>query len=313
MNVATTADIALIFAGACGLLIVATIAGEYLRLRQPRGVSEPAVEIYVTRLHSWWAMVILVSAALVAGKLAVILLFAFASFAALREFLTQTAKHKADHWAMIAVFYVIFPAQYILVWMGQDALYTVLVPVFAFLGLPILSALRGPGKRYLRRVAETQWALMICVYCASHVPALMLLDAGDGRGVLLIAWLVVVVQVGDLAEYYFGRRFGQSKISPTISPKTGEGVGFGVIVAVVTGALLTWITPFGVGHAVAIAALIYLVGVGGSLVLAAIKNDLGVKNWGHLIPGQGGFVDQLDSVVFAAPVLYHVTRYFWTM
>jgi phosphatidate cytidylyltransferase len=49
----------------------------------------------------------------------------------------------------------------------------------------------------------------------------------------------------------------------------------------------------------------------GNLVFAAIKRDRGVKDWSHLIPGQGGFVDQLDSVVFAAPIFYHLTRYFW--
>jgi phosphatidate cytidylyltransferase len=49
----------------------------------------------------------------------------------------------------------------------------------------------------------------------------------------------------------------------------------------------------------------------GNLVFAAIKADRGVKDWSHLIPGQGGFVDQLDSVIFAAPIFYHVTQLIW--
>jgi phosphatidate cytidylyltransferase len=85
------------------------------------------------------------------------------------------------------------------------------------------------------------------------------------------------------------------------------GAGFAALV----GALLFWITPFEPWAAALIAVTVYLFGVGGSLVLAAIKADRGVKNWGHLIPGQGGFVDQMDSVVFAAPIFFHLTRYFY--
>ena len=59
------------------------------------------------------------------------------------------------------------------------------------------------------------------------------------------------------------------------------------------------------------AALASFTGLLGSLVFAAIKRDRGVKDWSHLIPGHGGFLDQLDSVIFAAPVFYHVTLFVW--
>ncbi|MEM6409726.1 MAG: phosphatidate cytidylyltransferase, partial [Pseudomonadota bacterium] len=192
-------------------------------------------------------------------------------------------------------------------------LYSIFIPVYAFLILPILSALRGAGTNFLSRVSETQWGLMICVFCASHIPALVTLgiEGSTGRSVLLIAFLVVVVQLGDLAEYYTGRRFGKSRIAPAISPKTRIGVIVGAGIATLSGILLTWITPFTPWEAAATAFIIYFFGVGGSLVLAAIKADRGVKNWGHLIPGQGGFVDQMDSVVFAAPIFFHLTRFFY--
>jgi len=307
----TTASLVVLFGASCALLIIATIAGEILRLRlSPRG-AHPTVETYVTRLHSWWGMVFLLSIALMSGRTGVVLLFAFASFAALREFLTLTRKTKADHWALIGVFYIAFPLQYLFVWFGNTALFSVLIPVYAFLVLPMLSVMRGAGQNFLSRVSETQWGLMICVFCASHIPALITLDieGSTGRSVLLIAFLVLVVQLSDLAEYYTGRRFGESRIAPSVSPKTHTGVTYGTGFAALTGLLLFWITPFAPWVAALLAVGIYLVGVGGSLVLAAIKADRGVKNWGHLIPGQGGFVDQMDSVVFAAPVFFHVVRY----
>lgn len=310
----TSLDLITLFAIACGILVFATIIGEVLRARLSQDRSHPTVETYLTRVHSWWAMTVLTSLALLAGKTAVMLLFAFISFAALREFLTLTTKSKADHWAMIASFYVILPVQFILIGLGEAGLFSIFIPVYAFLLLPILSVLRGSSGKFLARISETQWGLMICVYCASHIPALITLDVGgiEKRSVLLIAFLVVVVQMGDLADYFVGRRFGKRRVAPDVSPRTWEGCGAGILIAALAGLFLTWTTPFSPLAAMGMAAVSFLVGVGGSLVLKAIKKDLGVKDWGHLIPGQGGFVDQLDSVIFAAPIFYHLTRLFWT-
>lgn len=309
----TTGDIILLSLGGFGILVALTLFGELLRYRQPADQPNPVLETYMTRVESWWAMVALISLALLTGKIGVIVLFAFASFAAMREFLTLTAKNRADHMSLALAFFAVLPLQYLFVGMGWHGLYTVFIPVYAFLLLPIVSALRGNAQRFLVRVAETQWGLMITVFCVSHVPALMAIDVyGYGeRSLLLIAFLVIVVQLGDLLDFYFGRRIGRTRISAELSPKTWEGLACGVISAALIGGLLNWITPFGVFGAMLMAAIASLFGMFGNLVFAAIKRDRGVKDWSHLIPGQGGFVDQLDSVVFAAPIFYHLTRYFW--
>lgn len=311
----TTHDILFLAFGAFGILVALTFLGEVLRARQSSDAPNPVLETYITRVHSWWGMVGLIGIALLTGKIGIMLLFAFASFAALREFLTLTTKAQADHMSLALAFFVVLPLQYIFIAMELDGLYSIFIPVYAFLLLPIVSAMRGDANRYLIRVAETQWGLMIAVFCLSHVPALMNLDVyGDGeRSVLLVAFMVMVVQLGDLLEYFFGRRIGRTRIAPGLSPKTWEGVACGVISASLIGASLSWITPFGIAGAMIMAAVASLVGMFGNLVFAAIKRDRGVKDWSHLIPGQGGFVDQLDSVVFAAPIFYHLTRYFWTV
>ncbi|MGJ8611490.1 MAG: phosphatidate cytidylyltransferase, partial [Octadecabacter sp.] len=306
-------DIITLFIGTCGLLLLLSVFGEILRARA--GDDNPVVATYITRLRSWWAMVVLFSLALVSGKLGIIVLFAFASFAALREFLTLTNKRQADHLSLALGFYVVLPLQYLFVGLDWQALYTVFIPVYAFLMLPVVSALRGNADRFLIRVAETQWALMIAVFCVSHVPALLMIHV-DGypadRGVLLIAFLVMVVQCGDLLDFYFGRHFGKTRIVPSLSAKTWEGMACGVASAAIIGGMLAWMTPFGVIGAVAMAALASTAGMFGNLVFAAIKRDRGVKDWSHLIPGQGGFLDQLDSVIFAAPIFYHVTVLVYT-
>ena len=309
----TTNDILLLVLGSFGILIVLTFIGEVLRAREEHGFNNPVLDIYMTRVQSWWGMVTFVGLALLVGLHGVMLLFALASFAALREFLTLTTKSQADHMSIALAFFLVLPLQYIFVGIGWDELYTVFIPVYAFLLLPIVSVLRGDPKRYLIRVAETQWGLMMAVFCVSHVPALMTIDIAGyaDRSVLLIAFLVMTVQFGDLLEYFFGRRIGKTRIAKELSPKTWEGLGCGVVSAMLIGALFSWITPFGVFGAMAMAGVASLVGMFGSLVFAAIKRDRGVKDWSHVIPGQGGLVDQLDSVIFAAPIFYHFTQYFY--
>ncbi|MBT8475562.1 MAG: phosphatidate cytidylyltransferase [Alphaproteobacteria bacterium] len=306
----TTTDIVTVSLGVIALLIALTMLGEFMRSRVAPGTTNPVVETFMLRVHTWWAMVILLALALLSGHTGVILLAAFASFAALREFLTFAHKRQADHISLVLAFFVILPLQYIFVGLGWTGLIAVFIPVYAFLLLPIVSALRGDTDRFLVRVAETQWGLMICIFCISHVPALVTFEIegyGD-RAILLILFFAMVVQLGDLAEYYAGRRFGRRRVAPDLSPKTREGMLCGVIAAAGIGALLSWITPFGVAGAAAMAAMVSLTGMLGSLVFAAIKRERGVKDWSHLIPGQGGFLDQLDSVIFAAPVFYHVTH-----
>lgn len=305
----TTSNIFGLFVGVCSILLMLTIFGEILRART--GDNNPVVETFMTRVRSWWGMVILFSLALMSGKVGIIVLFAFASFAALREFLTLTNKRRADHLSLALGFFAVLPLQYLFVGLGWQGLYTVFIPVYAFLMLPIVSALRGNSDRFLIRVAETQWALMIAVFCMSHVPALLMIDIAGypaDRGVLLIAFLIMVVQIGDLLDFFFGRRIGKTRIIPALSAKTWEGMACGVVCAAFAGGILAWMTPFGIGGAMLMAALASTAGMFGNLVLAAIKADRGVKDWSHLIPGQGGFMDQLDSVIFAAPVFYHVTH-----
>ncbi|QQA42209.1 phosphatidate cytidylyltransferase [Pelagovum pacificum] len=310
---ATVNDILLLSLGVVALLATLTFVGEVLRTRVPDGATNPVVETFVTRVHSWWGMVILLSLALIIGRTGVVLLFAFCSFAALREFLTYTRKRQADHLSLAFAFFVVLPLQYLFVGIGHEGLFGTFIPVYAFLLLPVISALRGDSQMFLVRVAETQWGLMTAVFCASHVPALMTLDIPgyNHRLALLIVFFVMVVQLGDLLEYFFGRRIGRTRIAPGLSPKTWEGVACGLAFAALIGGLLAWITPFSPLAAMFMAAVSFAAGTAGNLVFTAIKQDRGVKDWSHLIPGQGGFMEQLDSVIFAAPVFFHITGAIW--
>jgi len=310
------ADFLTLLAGIIGLLIVASGVGYALKQRIAPDGSNATIENLNARILAWWGMTAFLSVAFLAGRGGVILLFAFVSFAALREFVTLTDRRRADHWAIAAAFFVILPAQYALIWWEWYGMWSVLIPVYAFLILPIIAVLQSDTENFLMRISQMQWSLMICVFCASHVPALLFLEIPgfEGRNVLLIAFLIVVVQLSDVLQYTWGKLMGRHPVAPKLSPsKTWEGLIGGVASATLIGTLLWWITPFTPLQAAFMSLVITLAGFFGGLVMSAIKRDRGVKDWGHMIAGHGGFIDRLDSVVFSAPIFFHLTRYLWSM
>lgn len=312
---ATQSDMLFLVLGICGVLLVASFVGFVLGRRLSPDGSNAAIENLNARINAWWIMAVLIALAFVAGRIGVLVLFAFCSFAALREFVTLTNTRRADHWALAAAFFVVLPLQYFLLWIENYGIFSIFIPVYAFLLMPIIAVLRGDTQHFLVRIAEVQWALMICVFCASHVPALLTLHIPgyEGRDVLLIAFLVIVVQLSDVLQYVWGKLFGRTRIAPNLSPsKTVEGFVGGVASATLIGAGLWWITPFTPVQAGLMAFVITLMGFFGGLVMSAIKRDRGVKDWGHLIAGHGGLIDRLDSVVFSAPIFFHLTRYWWS-
>jgi phosphatidate cytidylyltransferase len=304
-----------LFAGIAAILVAASAIGFLLQRRYAGTDAAPTIENLNTRVRAWWIMVALLGVAFAIGKAGVIILFALASFVGLREFLTLTTTRRGDHWALAASFFVALPVQYYLIWIEWYGLYSIFIPVYVFLLLPVIAALRGDVTRFMERVAELQWGLMIAVFCLSHVPALLTLPIPgfEGRKLLLVAFFVLVVQASDVLQYVWGKLFGRHKIAPQLSPsKTVEGFLGGVLSATALGAALWWLTPFTPWHATLMALVIALMGFCGGLVMSGLKRDRGVKDWGWIIAGHGGMLDRLDSVIFAAPVFFHLTRYWWT-
>ena len=303
----------LLFAGIGALLLIASLIGFLLKRRAAE--PSPTIDNLNARIAAWWVMVLVIGGAFLLGHVAVTLLFALVSFYALREFITLTPTRQSDYWPLLAAFYVVLPVQYLLIGYSWYGLFSIFIPVYVFLLLPILASLGGDTTRFLERASKVQWGLMIAVFCISHVPALLTLQiAGyEGRNLLLIAWLVLVVQLSDVLQYVCGKLAGKRKIAPQLSPsKTVEGFVGGVALSTLIGALLCWITPFGFWQALGIALIVNLLGFFGGLVMSAIKRDRGVKDWGHMIEGHGGMLDRLDSVCFAAPIFFHLVRYYWT-
>jgi len=304
-----------LFGGIGAVLVFATVVGWVLRLTVARGQPHAVIDNLISRVNAWWVMVALVGGAFLLGKGGVIFLFGLASFFALREFITLAPTHRGDHQALWLAFFVFLPCQYFLVWIEWYGLFAILIPVYAFLCLPIVAALSGQGKDFLQRTATVQWGLMICVYCISHVPALLTLEIPGyaGSPLSLLFYLVMVVQLSDVFQYVWGKTLGKHPIAPTVSPsKTWEGFVGGILTASGLGAALWWATPFLWWQSGLVSLGICFMGFAGGLVMSAIKRDRGVKDYGALIEGHGGVLDRIDSICFAAPVFFHIVRYYWT-
>jgi phosphatidate cytidylyltransferase len=301
--------------GVLCVLVIASIISAVLRRKLRGSGAQAVVDNLTSRVGAWWVMVAVFAVAFLVGKNATLVLFGFMSFFALREFITLTPTKRADHVPLSLSFFVLIPLQYWLIGIGWYGMFAVLIPVYAFLVLPAVAALAHDTDRFLERVSKIQWGVMIAVFCLSHAAALLLLDIPGyaSQNALLIFFLVLVAQLSDVLQYVFGKLWGRTKIAPVVSPsKTLEGLVGGGLTATLIGAAMYWITPFSPVQALGMSFVIVAMGFLGGLALSAVKRSLGVKDWGTMIEGHGGMLDRVDSLTFAAPIFFHLTRYYFT-
>jgi len=303
-----------LFAGIGVVLVVASAIGFVLKTSVARGEPHGGIDNLNARIKAWWVMVLVSGAALLLGRAGVTLLFAFVSFVAFREFVAVTCARGHVPPILESVSLAVLPIQYLLIYSGSYVAFALFVPVCAFVVLPIAVAASGDARSLGSCGTHLKWGLVTCVYALSYVPALLTLDIPGyaGREVLLIVFLLLVVQSSDVLQYIWGKLCGRRKVAPAVSPsKTWEGLIGGVASATALGAALYGITPFAPWQAALMALVITTTGFIGGLAMSAIKRSFGVKDWGRMIEGHGGMLDRLDSVIFAAPALFYLTRAGW--
>jgi phosphatidate cytidylyltransferase len=314
MHIAIDRDVASVIAGIVVVLTAATAVGQTLRGRAETASRMATIANLNARILSWWVMCGVVLGALLLGPVGAVVLFALLSVGALREFFTLAPTRSADHRAVLLVFFVAVPLQYGLVASRWYGLFAILIPVYGVLCVSAAAALAGDTVQFLERVARIQWGLMVCVYGVSHAPALLMLDIPgySGENAKLLLYLLLVVESSDVLQYIWGKLVGRRAIAPSVSPgKTVEGFVGGVASAALLGCALSPLTPFAWWQAAVLSLIATVMGVAGGLVMSALKRDRGVKDFGRAIAGHGGILDRIDSLCFAAPVFFHLTRYFF--
>ncbi len=321
---------------------IATVVGVILSRRDKMGVESALVRRYNDKVRVWWMMCVIFAFGFLIGRVGVVVLFGLVSFWALREFITMTPTRRGDHRALFWVFFVFTPLQYVLIGLGPETyyalfpdangdfygLYSIMIPVYASLFIPFRTALSGDDRRFLERIAKIQFGLLVCVYALSYAPALLYmrlnywnpetgaLEPWQYSNVGLLFYFVVIVQVNDVMQFIWDKMVGRKVIAPTInSTRTWEGFFGAAVCTSLVGMLIPIIfsdriTPFQWFGSGCMALVISVMGFAGSITMSAIKRDRGVKDYGTLVTGHAGVLDRIDSVCFAAPVFYHVTRIF---
>ncbi len=260
------------------------------------------------RMRSWWIMAGLFVLAFSIGRAAIMVLFAVISWLALKEFYSIIPTRIADN-TLLMLTYLSIPIQYYWVWRGNFSLFVLFIPVGLFLILPFYMVIKGQTQEFLNTVARLQWGLLAMVLMLSHAAYLLALPIinlpASNAGLLL--FLLFLTQFNDVLQYVWGRCLGKTKIVPNISPsKTLAGLVGGVSTTIYLACLLApYLTPFSAWQALAAGALIGLGGFLGDVVMSAIKRDLGLKNTSNLIPGHGGVLDRIDSLIFTAPLFFY--------
>lgn len=264
------------------------------------------------RIRTWWVIVVLFSLALISPRWLALTFFALVSVLALKEFLTLVPARDADRMPVLWMFIAI-PINYGLIGIDWYGLFIIFIPVYAFLFLPARMVLVGETQGFLHSAAQLHWGLMTTVFAVSHVAFLLILPAdGLQTGALLVLFLVGLTEFNDVAQYLWGKSLGRIKVMPKVSPNKTlagllGGIGSTMLAALLLGPLMT---PLGWGGSLLAGVIIGVTGFCGDVVMSAVKRDIGVKNSGTLLPGHGGILDRLDSLIFTAPVFFHFIRYF---
>ncbi len=309
-----TEELKYLMAGVLALLLVASVAGFVMSRRELGESGRAVVRNFNSRTRSRWVMVAIFGVTLLLGSMTTVVLFAFLSFLALREFVTMNKTQKSDHLVLFWSFFVILPLQYFLVAICWYGLFSIFIPVYGFIFISVRKVLTGDTRDYLATTAKMQWGLLVCVYFVSHMPMLLALPISGqaGNNAALLFFFVMVVQASDVFQYVWGKCCGRHKVASALSPnKTWEGTLGGIGTSVLVAAGLGFATPFNFWQAGLMGLLICLAGFFGGLVMSAIKRDLGAKDWGQGIAGHGGVMDRIDSLCFAAPLFFHLTAFFF--
>ncbi len=303
-----------LFGGVLGILVLASTIGAVLKQTAKSDTARATIDNLNARMRAWWKMCAIFALTLLIGRIGSLVLFALLSLLALREYVTLIPTRRSDHRTLVWSFFVITPLQYYLIGIRWYGFFAIMVPAVAFLFIPTRMAMTGDTEHFLERAAKIQFGIMICSYCLSHAPALLILSIPgfEGHNARLLLYLVLVDQMSDVLQYVSGKLTGRHKIAPQVSPnKTWEGFLGGVLTSTALGAALWWATPFTPLEAAGMSLVIALLGFAGGLVMSAIKRDVGVKDFGAIIEGHGGILDRIDSLCFAAPIFFHLVRYFF--
>jgi phosphatidate cytidylyltransferase len=197
---------------------------------------------------------------------------------------------------------------------GEPFWVAAVVSTLAIVSLAAALARPDEMSKSLASVSATVFGVVYVALLASFLVGVRMIQTPESRlASKLLTMFFAMVMMTDTGAYYTGRSIGRHKLAPRVSPgKTVEGAVGGFITAIITGPLCRWIffPEIGLLNAMALGATVGVFGQVGDLAESMLKRGSGVKDSGNLLPGHGGMLDRVDSILFCAPLLYYYSRFF---
>lgn len=289
------------------LLLLAGLLLGLLRL-SGRDVSSP-----LRTYRGWLIMIPIVLGTLLLGREATIVGVSLLAVFGFREFARATGLY--EDWWLTGIVYLAISA------LGAVSLVTdprldqpgwygffMALPTFVIALILLVPVLRNRAQGELQKVALAIFGFIYFGWMFMHLG--FLANTSNAYGYLL--FLIFAVEINDVAAFTFGKMFGKRKLREHISPNKTLA---GSIGAITVSLLLPWLLWFSFPHfnpaLLVLTGLI--VGIGGQLgdlVISYIKRDIGIKDMGATIQGHGGILDRVDSMIFVAPIFFHMVRWF---
>jgi phosphatidate cytidylyltransferase len=181
-------------------------------------------------------------------------------------------------------------------------------------GTLIAATLRGaPFDKMIGSTGATILGVLYIPFLGSHLISTRM-GFDPTLSAHLLSFFFLVLMGADAGAYYIGRAFGKHKLAPSISPgKTWEGAIGGVVAALAMGTLahFWFFRELPLKYILPLAAIMTVVGIFGDLAESALKRGAGAKDAANILPGHGGILDRLDSLLFNAPLIYYFARFYF--
>jgi phosphatidate cytidylyltransferase len=282
-----------------GLLIVAASVLAILRFGAGKEVR-PAWLAYA----GWLMMIPTIAVAIVLGRTAVIAGIALLSAMGFREFARATGLDR-DRW-MTGTVYLLVLGTGAVAWADRFAWFSA-IPVIAISLLAIVPVLRNRVEGQLRLISLTIFGFLYIGWMFSHIA--FLANGPNPYGYLI--FLILATEVSDVAAFTFGRLLGHRPLRSQVSPRKtwGGAIGAMAISLALPWAMRFYLPAFSPAELLLTGLLIGIGGQLGDLTISVVKRDLGVKDLGCTIPGHGGILDRMDSLIFVAAPFIHLVRY----
>ena len=262
-----------------------------------------------TKYLAWFIIIPLLVLPILLGKNYFVTILLLLSLLCFREFTRAVGLWKdgwfcwAGYLSIILIYYPVY-----IDWYG---LFTA-APIYCILVTLAIPIFRGEFENMIQKTCLTILGIIYFGWFFSHIGFLTNMQNGFAH----IFFLFVLVELNDAMAFICGKLFGRHKMTPNISPnKTWEGAVGAMLATVGFAFLFRFAIPeYNSWQVLVIGLLLSIGGTFGDLVVSFIKRDLKIKDMGKLIPGHGGLLDRFDSIIFAAPIFFHFTRYFfWTI